>query len=377
MFYLLRTPEIILKGKNRINFEKVFINNIKNKFDENCLTIKNYGGIFLLETKEDVSEQVKKIFGIESFSPVKIFYSLDEIKNFLLQEKLKNNLNIYVQRGDKDYPLNSLQIANDIKKFIKEKLNLKIEEKNPEIKIFIYYKDKKFFLYFEKIKCFGGLPVDSNGKGLVLLSAGFDSPVASFLIMKRGIKVYFLHFHSYPQTKRESIEKVKKIVEILNEYNLGSELYLMNILKIQKFYFFNIPKEYLVIFYRRTMFRLAEKLKNELGLNALITGENLSQVASQTIYNMEVIEKAINSLVLRPLLGFNKQEIIELAKKIGTEQISKESYDDCCSLFLPKKVKTKAKLEKILEIEKKFQKEISEIEEQIYQEKEKIIFQIN
>jgi thiamine biosynthesis protein ThiI len=377
MFYLLRTPEIILKGKNRINFEKVFINNIKNKFDENCLTIKNYGGIFLLETKKDISEQIKKIFGIESFSPVKIFYSLDEIKNFLLQEKLKNNLNIYVQRGDKDYPLNSLQIANELKKFIKEKLNLKIEEKNPEIKIFIYYKDKKFFLYFEKIKCFGGLPVGSNGKGLVLLSAGFDSPVASFLIMKRGIKVYFLHFHSYPQTKRESIEKVKKLVEILNEYNLGSELYLMNILKIQKFYFFNIPKEYLVIFYRRTMFRLAEKLKNELSLNALITGENLGQVASQTIYNMEAIEKAINSLVLRPLLGFNKQEIIDLAKKIGTEQISKEPYDDCCSLFLPKKVKTKAKLEKILEIEKKFQKEILKIEEQIYQEKEKIIFQTN
>ncbi len=377
MFYLLRTPEIILKGKNRINFEKVFINNIKNKFNENCLMIKNYGGIFLLKTKEDISEQIKKIFGIESFSPVKIFHSLDEIKNFLLQEKLKNNLNIYVQRGDKDYPLNSLQIANELKKFIKEKLNLKIEEKNPEIKIFIYYKDKKFFLYFEKIKCFGGLPVGSNGKGLVLLSAGFDSPVASFLIMKRGIKVYFLHFHSYPQTKKESIEKVKKIVEILNEYNLGSELYLMNILKIQKFYFFNIPKEYLVIFYRRTMFRLAEKLKNELGLNALITGENLSQVASQTIYNMETIEKAINSLILRPLLGFNKQEIIDLAKKIGTEQISKEPYDDCCSLFLPKKVKTKAKLEKILEIEKKFQKEILKIEEQIYQEKEKIIFKIN
>jgi thiamine biosynthesis protein ThiI len=148
----------------------------------------------------------------------------------------------------------------------------------------------------------------------------------------------------------------------------------MNILEIQKFYFFNVPKEDLVIFYRRTMFRLAEKLKNELGLDVLITGENLGQVASQTVHNLKVIENSTKSLVLRPLLGFNKQEIIDLAKIIGTEKISKEPYDDCCSLFLPKKVETKAKLEKILEIENKFNKEIKDLEEKIYSQKECISF---
>jgi thiamine biosynthesis protein ThiI len=148
----------------------------------------------------------------------------------------------------------------------------------------------------------------------------------------------------------------------------------MNILEIQKFYFFNVPKEDLVIFYRRTMFRLAEKLKNELGLDVLITGENLVQVASQTVHNLKVIENSTKSLVLRPLLGFNKQEIIDLAKIIGTEKISKEPYDDCCSLFLPKKVETKAKLEKILEIENKFNKEIKDLEEKIYSQKECISF---
>jgi thiamine biosynthesis protein ThiI len=148
----------------------------------------------------------------------------------------------------------------------------------------------------------------------------------------------------------------------------------MNILEIQKFYFFNVPKEDLVIFYRRTMFRLAEKLKNELGLDVLITGENLVQVASQTVHNLKVIENSTKSLVLRPLLGFNKQEIIDLAKIIGTEKISKEPYDDCCSLFLPKKVETKAKLEKILEIENKFNKEIKNLEEKIYSQKECISF---
>jgi thiamine biosynthesis protein ThiI len=374
MFYLLRISEIILKGKNRKSFERILINNIKKKIGDDLLKLKYYGGVFLSETKEDVSEKIKQIFGVENFSPVQIFNSLEEVKNFIAQLDFKNNFNVYVQRGDKDYPLTSPEIANELKKFIQEKFNLKIEEKNPETKISLYYKDKKFFLYFEKIKCFGGLPVGSSGKGVVLLSAGFDSPVASFLSMKRGLKVYFLHFHSYPQTKKESIEKVKKIVEILNEYNLGSELYLMNILEIQKFYFLNVPKEDLVIFYRRTMFRLAEKLKNELNLDVLITGENLGQVASQTVSNLKVIENSIKSLVLRPLLCFNKQEIIDLAKIIGTEKISKEPYDDCCSLFLPKKVETKAKLEKILEIEKKFDKEIKELEEKIYEQRECIKF---
>jgi thiamine biosynthesis protein ThiI len=374
MFYLLRTSEIILKGKNRKKFERILINNIKKKIGDSLLEIKNYGGVFLLETKNKVENRIQKIFGIENFSPVQVFSSLEEVKNYLSHLNFKNNFNVYVQRGDKDYPLTSLQIANELKKFIQEKFNLKIEEKNPEIKIFLYYKNKKFFLYFEKIKCFGGLPAGSSGKGLVLLSAGFDSPVASFLSMKRGLKIYFLHFHSYPQTKKESIEKVKKIVEILNEYNLGSELYLMNILEIQKFYFLNVPQKDLVIFYRRTMFRLAEKLKNELGLDVLITGENLGQVASQTVYNLKVIENSIKSLVLRPLLGFNKQEIIDLAKIIGTEKISKEPYDDCCNLFLPQKVETKAKLEKILEIENKFIEEIKDLEEKIYNQKEIIKF---
>ena len=374
MLYLLRTSEIILKGKNRKKFERILISNLRKKIGGDLLEVKNYGGAFLLETKNEVENKIQKIFGIENFSPVQVFNSLEEVKNFLSNLSFKNNFNVYAQRGDKDYPLTSLQIANELKKFIQEKFNLKIEEKNPETKIFLYYRDKKFFIYFEKIKGFGGLPVGSIGKGLVLLSAGFDSPVASFLSMKRGLKVYFLHFHSYPQTKKESIEKVKKIVEILNEYNLGSELYLMNILEIQKFYFFNVPKEDLVIFYRRTMFRLAEKLKNELGLYVLITGENLGQVASQTVHNLKVIESSIKSLVLRPLLGFNKREIIDLAKIIGTEKISQEPYDDCCSLFLTKKVETKAKLEKILEIENKFNKEIQDLEEKIYSQKECISF---
>ncbi len=375
MNYLLRTNEIVLKKKNRWFFEKILINNIKKSLKDNLVFIKNLGGLFLVETKNETD--FKNILGIVNYSPVEIFSNLNDVFYFL-----KNNLNqnknktfrVEVQRGDKDYPLNSLEIEKQVADFIIENLKLNLDLKNPDVIIYLYYKSKKFFLYFEKINGFGGLPVGSNGKGLSLLSAGFDSPVASFLMMKRGMKIYFVHFHSYPQTSKESLEKVKKVIEILNNYNLGSELYLMNILEIQKFYFQNIPSKFLVIFYRRTMFRLAEKLANELKIKALITGESLGQVASQTIENLKVISEGIKIPILRPLIGLNKAEIMNFSKKIGTFEVSNLPGDDCCNLFIPRNVETKAKLEEILEIEEKFKKEIEKLEEKIYQTKEKINF---
>lgn len=375
MFYLLKTGEIILKGKNRVFFERVLVRNIKKKLGDNLVYLKNYGGIWLLKAKKEANEDIKKIFGIENFSPTIVKDSLQKIKEEILKiisKGLSFDFNLEVSRGDKDYYLNSIQIKQKLKEDL-EKENLKF---NPQAKnnFYVYYRDKKFFLYRENIKCFGGLPVSSSGKVLSLISAGFDSPVASFLMMKRGLKIYFLHFHSYPQTSMESIEKVKNLVKILNEYNLGSELYLMNILELQKFYYLNIPKEYLVIFYRRSMFRLGERLLKEIKLDALITGENLGQVASQTVENLKVIESSISSLVLRPILGFNKQEIIDLAKKIGTEEVSKKPGDDCCSLFVPTKVKTKARLEKVLDIEEKIKDRVFALEEKIYKDKELLNF---
>lgn len=369
MNYLLRTSEIILKGKNRRVFENFLIKNIKKKIGNDLIELKNYGGIFLLTTKKDVTEEIKKILGLVNFSKVKIFKNLEELmKNIELKENEK--IDIKVARGDKDYPLNSLQIAQKIKDYLREKFKVEIE-KNSSQKIYLYYKDRKFFLYDEKINCWNGLPVGSSGKGLSLISGGIDSPVASFLAMKRGLKVYFLHFTSYPQTSKESIEKVKKIVDLLNEYNLTyKNLYLINILELQKFYFQNVPSEYLFIFYRRSMFRLADRLAKELKIDCLITGESLGQVASQTIQNLKVISHNIQNFILRPNIGLNKEEIIEIAKKIGTYQISILPSDDCCSLFLPKRVKTKANLDEVIEIEEKFKKEIEDLENQAFKNKE-------
>lgn len=371
--YLLGTSEIILKGKNRHYFERIFINNLKAKIGFKLEKIENWGGMFYLEAKEDVLEDLKKVFGVKTIKEVEEVKTLEEIIDFL-KAKIERGfrLDFEVKRSDKDYSLNSFEIKQ---KIINELKNyFVIDFKKPERIVYILYKKKKFWVSFEKYFGLDGLPVGSSGKGIVLLSAGFDSPVASFLSMKRGLKLYFVHFHSYPQTGLNSLEKVKKLVRILNEYNLGSKLFFLNILELQKFYFLNVPKKFLVIFYRRSMFRLAERIKEEISADVLITGESLGQVASQTIKNLKVIDEAVTSLVLRPLITFNKEEIIELAKKIGTAEISKEPYDDCCSLFIPHRVETHANLEKILKIENEIKDRIKELEDEIYKNKEIIVY---
>jgi thiamine biosynthesis protein ThiI len=368
--FLLKTSEIILKGRNRPFFERILIENIKKKLGDDLEFIKNLGGVFWVKADTDF-EKLKQIFGINDILKGEIFENLEEI---LAKEKFtEKDFNLIVKRGDKSYPLTSIKIAEIFKKNLKEKFNLEFNPKSKNV-FYLEYRDKKFFFSKEKMKAFGGLPIGSSGKGLVLLSAGFDSPVASFLAMKRGLKLSFLHFHSYPQTSKDSIEKVRKLVEKLNDYNLGSNFYLMNILELQKFYYQNIPHKFLVIFYRRSMFRLAKKLAQELKINCLITGESLGQVASQTIQNMEVISDGINIFIFRPLLGFDKSEIIDLAKKIGTYEISVLKGDDCCSLFVPAKVETKAKLNEVLEIEVKLKEKISKLEEKVYKEKEETKF---
>lgn len=374
MEFLLRVSEIILKRKNRRYFEKIFEKNLKKKLKEEILELKNWGGVYFLKTKTDISQQLKEIFGLHNFSPVFRVKDLNEVLEFLKNKDLGKFFNLEVIRGDKDFPLNSIQIKEKIRKFLEEEKGMSYSPPNFENKIFVYYKNKNFFIFFKKEKGLGGLPVGSSGRGVVLLSTGFDSPVASFLAMKRGLKIYFLHFHSYPQTSFESLEKVKKLVGVLNRFNLGSQLYLINILEIQKFYYLNIPHEYLVIFYRRTMMRLAEKLKNELGVDALITGESLGQVASQTIKNLETISQAVSSLILRPLISYDKEEIINLAKKIGTEEISRLPGEDCCSLFIPPKVKTRANLMEVIKIEEKIKEKIKELEEIAFKNKEKIVY---
>jgi len=203
----------------------------------------------------------------------------------------------------------------------------------------------------------GGLPVGVSGKAISLLSGGIDSPVASFLAMKRGLNLIFLHFHALPYTDKASVEKVKKIVEILKKFQSKLKLYLIPFAKIQKEILLKTPSSLRVIFYRRMMLRIAEKIAEKEKVKAIITGENLGQVASQTLENLKVIEKATKLLVLRPLIGEDKLEIIEKAKKIGTYDISILPHQDCCSRFVPEHPETKANLEIVEKAERKLKVE--------------------
>jgi len=349
MLWIIHYSEIGLKKRNRFIFEKKLKENIK---IQTGAQIENKRGR-ILALGENLEEKLKKIPGIEYFSKIIGIYEKPEdiIKDLKINF---TSFSVKVKRGDKDWPENSIEIKNKIIKLIlKENPNLKVNFKNPEKTIFLEYFDKKFYFYLEKIKGLGGLPVGTSGKCLSLLSAGFDSPIASFLMLKRGIKVDFVHFYAYPQTDLLEKEAVLEIVKILAEYQPTTKIYFINILEAQKYIFQNIPSKYLIIFYRRLMIAIAKKLAEKFGYKALITGESVGQTSSQTVENMWSTSFDSDFLILRPLLGFNKQEIIDLAYKIGTGKISEKNYKDCCNLFLPQKPATKSRVNKILQLKKK------------------------
>lgn len=272
---------------------------------------------------------------------------------------------ITARRADKNFPLTSDEINYKVGEYIFEKscLGLKVNLKNPDINCFIEIVDGstplvqsdspqvatggKALLYFDKIPALGGLPVGTSGKVLSLISSGFDSPVAAWHLMKRGARVDFVHFHSYPRTGKESINNVKNIVQILNRYQLLSNLYLVPLLDIQREIFAKCEGKYRILLYRRFMMKIAECVANDICAGALVTGESLGQVASQTLENIRVTDVAVSLPVFRPLIGMDKVEIINYAKKIGTYEISSQPYEDCCSLFTPLHPATKAKLQDV------------------------------
>ncbi len=366
MEYLIcRYHEVGLKLKNRNFFENKLIENIKKALTKVYFeTVRKISGRILVKlslegqkNQKEVSERIKKVFGIVNFSfALKTEQDLNKIKEesfHLLQDKNIKTFKIQTQRIQKNFPFSSQEVNKEVGAFIVEKLQKKVDLKKPDLTCFIEIVENSAFLFLEKIKGRGGLPVGSTGKIILLISGGIDSPVAGFRLMKRGAKIIFLHFHSYPLTDRSSIEKTKKLVEILNQYQFESKLYLIPFSEAQKEIFQKTKEKFRVILYRRLMFKIAEAIAEKERALALATGENLGQVASQTLENIGVIEEITKLPVLRPLIGQDKEEIIEEAKNIGTFEISIIPQEDCCSLFIPPHPATKAKLEEIKQEEKK------------------------
>ena len=364
-YVICHYSEIALKGKNRRFFEERLVENIKRVLKPAQFTfIKRISGRIIIKLtqegakkEKEVSRALKNIFGIANFSfAISSSQRIKEIQEnafSLLKDRKFKTFRISAKRSQKDFLLNSQQINEKVGKYILQKKKAKVDLEKPDINCFIEIVEKYAFLYTKKIKGLSGLPVGVSGKALSLLSGGIDSPVASFFGMKRGIKIIFVHFHAHPYTSEASIEKVKKIAGILNKYQGKSKLYLIPFGEIQKEILLKTIPKLRVILYRRFMFKISQEIAVKEKAGAIITGESVGQVASQTLENIRAIEEAVSLPVLRPLITHDKEEIINKAKEINAYSISILPDEDCCSRFLPAHPATKANLEEVKKEEEK------------------------
>ncbi len=300
---------------------------------------------------------LQKVFGIAYFAPaVKLKQDLAEIKavalNLLAGKKI-DSFKVETKRSQKHFPITSPQLNAEVGEHILGHFPGRVDLAQPELILRIEIVDNYALMYTDRIEGPGGLPVGTSERAVCLISGGIDSPVAAYKMMKRGVKLIFVHFHSAPFTSAASQRNVERLVELLNAYQYRSKLYLVPFAEIQQHIVAQAAPSYRVILYRRAMIRIAEVIAAQNYAYALITGENVSQVASQTLVNMNVINQAATLPILRPLAGDDKQEIIAAAQRIGTFEISTEPFEDCCSLFVPPHPETRAKLPVVQEFEAK------------------------
>lgn len=348
--------EIGIKGKNRRFFEKRLALNIKRALPD-CKVTLSRGRVLLFSDREDVEEVLKKIPGIANFSFAELVDSdMEEIKKKvidILKDRSFSSFRITTFRSDKEFPLNSQQASAEIGAEVLKYKEVKVDLHSPQVTCFVEITPEKTYIYTEKIRGEGGLPVGTGGKGVALLSGGIDSPVSAFRMMRRGMKVSFVHFHAYPVTSSASIEKVRRIVQLLSKIQGESVVYLVPFAEVQKQILLHVEERFRVIAYRRAMMRIAEKISSTV----LITGESLGQVASQTVENMTATDSSVNMPVFRPLIGEDKEGIIKEAKRIGSYDISMLPEEDCCARFLPRHPSTRVKVEDIEREEEKLDME--------------------
>lgn len=347
--------ELGLKKGNRDYFENQLCANISSIL-HGCGVErpKRISGRILLPLQPDanigeIEARLKRVFGIAYFAESwTCSRNLDEIESTawcLIQDRHFNSFRVHTRRADKTFPQTSVEINQRVGAYLKEKSAARVDLENPELTCFIEVVDQSALLYMDRVAGPGGLPVGTSGKVVVLLSGGIDSPVAAWKMIKRGCTAVFVHFHSFPYTNRESQEKAMQIARLLAQYQLRSKIYLVPFAEIQRHIMVDTPANTRVILYRRYMLRLAEQIARRERARVLVTGESVGQVASQTIENIDVISRAVSMPILRPLIGEDKLEIVDRARRIGTYEISIQPDQDCCSLFVPRHPETKGNLE--------------------------------
>ena len=362
---LCHYSEIGLKGKNRRFFEdrlrKNILEAVKIRCVDSSVSVKRYYGRLVIEFKQKdtdldcIKEALKDVTGLAYFAPA--FESKQDLNTLkkdaheLFSYTNFKSFRITARRGSSNIPLKVRTVNDEVGTHIVESMKKKVNLTQPDANCYIDMFEDKAFVYPERILGQGGLPVGVSGKVIAMLSGGIDSPVAAYLAMKRGATVIFVHFHSVPYTTPASIEKVREMIVTLNHFQFRSKLYLVELAPIQKQIMTDTEARYRVLLYRRFMFRMAEQIAGKENAHALVTGESLGQVASQTLENMEAVGRVTDMSILRPLIGFDKQEIIDRAQDIGTYDISIQPDQDCCSLFVPKRPATKARSEQLIKQE--------------------------
>ena len=362
---LLKFGELFLKGKNKRDFEKLLMNNIKSKLKGHDFSLEYTSGRIILENYDEFEESIlieklRTVFGLIGIAKaVEIDGDYENIKSYVSSISIDGTFRVSAKRADKRFPMTSVELERNLGEVVlNSNKNAKVDLHTPSVILYVEVRfNGKCYIYHENIKCLGGLPLGSGGEALLLLSGGIDSPVAGYLMAKRGLKLQAVHFHSYPYTSEQAKEKVIELARELSSYVDEIKLHIVSFTKIQEQIHMNCDAEYMITIMRRIMMRIAEKICERENLGAIITGESLGQVASQTMQSINVTNSVVSLPVFRPLISFDKEEIMDIAKSIGTYETSILPYEDCCTVFLPKypvikpTIKRAEHLERFLNIE--------------------------
>jgi len=359
--YLIKYGELALKGKNRYMFEDMLVKHIKDALKPfgGFQVIKEQGRIICEPDNEvddaEVMNRIKMIFGIVGISPVYIlddpsFENICKIAEQHIREQYEDTnftFKVESRRADKKYPMNSMEISRELGSYLLDHVEgLEVDVKTPEVRLQVEVRNKTY-IFSKVIKCLGGMPVGTNGRAMLLLSGGIDSPVAGFMVAKRGVHFEAVYYHSHPYTSERAKQKVVDLAKIVARYNGSFKLHVVPFTDIQLDIYERCPHEQLTIIMRRYMMIIAEKIAEQRKCQALVTGESIGQVASQTIQSLAATNDVCHMPVFRPLIGFDKHEIVTISEQIETYETSILPYEDCCTIFVAKHPVTKPNIKSI------------------------------
>ena len=364
---LCKYGEIVLKGANKKYFEDMLCREMKKR-------AKAYGDFEIyraqstiyIEPKDELAdvdgmfEAAGKVFGIAAISRAAVCEkNMEDISRVAAEYipaflKGKSTFKVEAKRSDKAFPLDSMEISRDIGGVILSAYpRIKVDVRNPDVVVKVEIREYGAYVSAGQFKGAGGMPVGTNGRGMLLLSGGIDSPVAGYMMAKRGVRIDAIHFESFPYTSERAREKVLELAKIVSEYAGEIKVHIVSLTHIQEELVKACEEDYFTLLLRRYMMTIAEKVAAQKGCTALITGESLGQVASQTMQALGVTDAAVNMPVFRPCIGMDKEEIVQISRKMGAFETSIQPYEDCCTVFTPKHPRTKPELEKVLREENK------------------------